>query len=180
MLKMIVGIDPGVNGSLAALVDGRLAIWDLKPCYKTTGTFNSIDPEAFIKFAAEAIPYRYEPEEVAVFIEESLTLHNTAQKTLRSTYDSRGVMRALFYPRGFAVRFVLPCHWQKHFGLKKIKGESPQERKERSVEHACFLFPEQRELFSRPKRGGGVKLLDGRAEAALIASYGAVLAASMF
>jgi hypothetical protein len=74
-------------------------------------------------------------------------------------------MRALFYPRGYKVEFVDPKVWKKHFGLLK-------KEKEESVKKACFVFPKDKDLFTRPKRGGGTMMLDGRAEAALIAGYG--------
>ena len=165
MAKIIVGCDPGVNGALATLVDGRLAIWDLKRCYKPTGTFKSLDPELFDALIGYAIDYEYATEDVLVLIEETLTFYSDGIKTAPSTFDSRGVMRALFYQRGYMVEFVAPKVWKKHFGLLK------KEKKD-SVEKACFVFPKDKDFFTRPKRGGGVKMLDGRAEAALIAGYG--------
>jgi len=164
--KLIIGIDPGVNGALATLVDGRLVIWDLKPCYKPTGSFKSLDPEMFDKLIGSAFDYEYEPEDVTVFIEESKTFHKDGIKTPRPTYDSRGVMRSLFYLKGHKVEFIDPKTWKKHFGLLGTE-------KKDSVEKACFVFPKDKDFFTRPKRGGGVKMLDGRAEAALIAGYGA-------
>ena len=166
MGEIIVGIDPGASGCLATLdSDGWLEVYDLKECIKPTSTFNSVDPELFINMLAKAIDYEYEPEDVAVWIEESSIFHKDGIKTARPIFDSRGVMRALFCPRGYKVNFVDPKVWKKHFGLKKDKSES--------VDKACELFPNQSDLFMRPKkRGGGTKMLDGRAEAALIALYG--------
>ena len=172
--KIIVGIDPGQNGALATLVDGRLSIWDLKPRYKPTGTFNSLDPLEFVKLVGSAIDYEYEPEDVAVFCEESQNYLKDGVKTARPIFDSRGVMRAVFCPRGYNIEFVDPKVWKKHFGLLKEKKseETPEERKEKSVKKACEMFPLDKDFFTRPKRGGGTMMLDGRAEAALIAYYG--------
>jgi len=173
MTKIIVGIDPGQAGVLATLdSDGWLEVYDLKECIKPTGTFNSVDPELFVNMLARAIDYEYEPEDVAVWIEESSSFHRDGIKTAPPIFDSRGVMRALFYARGYEVNFVAPKVWKKHFGLKKESKEISKSFKEKSVKKACELFPNQTNLFTRPKRGGGTMMLDGRAEAALIAYYG--------
>ena len=166
MKDLIVGIDPGANGALATLdLDGWLEVYDLKDCIKPTGSFNSLDPELFINMLAKAIDYKYEPGEVAVFIEESGSYRRDGIKTAKPIFDSRGVMRAVFCPRGYNVEFIDPKTWKKRFGLLKTD-------KSESVKKACELFPNQTDLFMRLKKGGGVKLLDGRAEAALIAHYG--------
>ena len=166
MKKIFVGIDPGQKGALATIDNtGWLEVYDLKECIKPTGTFNSVDPELFINMLAKAIDDdKYEPEDVAVFIEESSSFHRDGIKTSKPIFDSRGVMRAILCPRGYKVNFVDPKEWKKHFRLTKDKLES--------VKMACALFSKQKDLFSRPKRGGGTMLLDGRAEAALIAYYG--------
>ena len=140
--------------------------------YQPTGSFNSLDPLLFINMLARAIDYEYEPEDVAVWIEESSSFHRDGIKTAPPIFDSRGVMRALFYARGYEVNFVAPKVWKKHFGLKKESKEISKSFKEKSVKKACELFPNQTNLFTRPKRGGGTMMLDGRAEAALIAYYG--------
>jgi crossover junction endodeoxyribonuclease RuvC len=56
------------------------------------------------------------------------------------------------------LHYVTPAKWKKHFGLNRDKGVSRSKATER--------FPEYANLFSRVKD-------DGRAEAALIALYGA-------
>ena len=58
----------------------------------------------------------------------------------------------------YPIRYVTPATWKKHFGLSADKGAA------RSV--AMQRFPAQAQLFARVKD-------DGRAEAALIALYGA-------
>jgi len=59
---------------------------------------------------------------------------------------------------GYEVYYVTPAVWKKHFKLSKNKGVS------RSL--ACQRFPEAADQFTRVKD-------DGRAEAGLIALYGA-------
>ena len=168
MKSVIVGIDPGQKGALAVLIDGALDVYDLKDCIKETGSFRSLDPVLFNALVNRAIPYEYEPEEVAIFCEESQVMGGcgikASSKSMRSIYDSRGVMRSVFYPRGWEFTYVQPQNWKRYFGLLK-------QDKAQSVKKACELFPEYKDFFTKQWRGGTV-LLDGRAEASLIAYYG--------
>ena len=59
MKKIVVGIDPGAKGALATIVDGDLAIWDLKDCMKQTGSFRSLDPVLFNQLIGSAIDDEY-------------------------------------------------------------------------------------------------------------------------
>ena len=177
-MTVIVGIDPGQKGALAVLVNGELTIWDLQDCYKPTGSFNSLDPLLFEQLVDSAIPYEYEPEDVVVFCEESLVIGGGAKASgmsMRSIYDSRGVMRSEFCKRENEVHYIVPHKWKRHFGLLKTKEDDPKKMKEKSVNKACEVFPLDKDFFTRPKRGGGVMMLDGRAEAALIAQYGSLI-----
>ena len=164
--KVIIGCDPGCNGALAVLRDSvLLEVYDLKDYYTFTGGFRSLDPILFNKLIGNVIPYEYEPEDVSVFCEESLNFGKDSSRATSSIFDSRGVLRAVIIPRGWKMTFVPPQAWKRRFGLLKTY-------KSASVEKACELFPGHENLFKRPKRGGGEMLLDGRAEAALIALYG--------
>jgi len=164
MTDLIVGIDPGTNGALATLdSDGWLEVYDLKDCIKPTGSFNSLDPALLNDLVEQA--FNYYSRNVEIYCEESQIVHGNGIKTSRPIFDSRGVLRSVLALCGLDINYVQPKAWKKYFGLlKKNKSES--------VKKACELFPNQKDLFMRPKKGGGVKLLDGRAEAALIAYYG--------
>jgi crossover junction endodeoxyribonuclease RuvC len=72
----------------------------------------------------------------------------------RSYGDVRGVIGAMDIP----LHFVTPQKWKKHFGLSSDKDECRL--------RAIRLFPAVAESFKLKKH-------DGRAEAALIALYGA-------
>jgi len=172
MKKVIAGIDPGAKGALAVFIDGTLSnVYDLKGCITETGSFRSLDPVLFNTLIGKAIPYEYEPEEVAVFCEESQLMGGcgikAGVKTARSVFDSRGVMRAVLMPRGWQFTYVQPQNWKRYFGLlKKSKADS--------VEKACELFPEHKDFFTKQWRGKDLPL-DGRAEASLIAYYGSLI-----
>ena len=169
--KVIVGIDPDRTGAIAVLTDDDLDIWDLSFGFDETGGFNSLDPIRFSTLLDYAVPYK--PEQVIVYCEESQVRFDNSIKTARPTYDSRGVLRTVFTLRGFEVNFVSPVTWKNYYGLIQKKSEkklSATEKKALSVEKAIKLLPKHKDLFQREHNGKPV-LLDGRAEAALIAIY---------
>jgi hypothetical protein len=186
MTKIIVGIDPGQKGAMAVRYeDDLLLTYDLKDCIKPTlvtvsaskkagkkakgkkpkGSLNSLDACSLQNLVKKAIPWS--PSDVAVFCEDSLSLPHDGKKTARSVFDSRGVLRAVFEMLGFKVHYVQPQTWKK---VLKLRGQD----KAASVAKACALFPKSATLFTRQWRGKTI-LLDGRAEAALIAYYGSLL-----
>ena len=72
--------------------------------------------------------------------------------------EGYGMLQACIAANKHPTHFVTPAKWKGHFGLNRDKGVSRSKAMER--------FPEYAQLFSRVKD-------DGRAEAALIALYGA-------
>ena len=166
MSKVIIGCDPGTGGALAVLWEGGLLeVYDLKDCYAPTGAYNSLDPVLLSKLIDTISTHRYHPNCPVVFCEESLNFGKDSSRATSSIFDSRGVLRTVFMMRGCSVNFIPSQTWKRRFGLLKTY-------KSASVEKACEVFPDHENLFKRPKPGGGEKLLDGRAEAALIAKYG--------
>jgi len=179
MKSVIVGIDPGQKGALAVLVDDlALDVYDLKDCIKVTGSFRSLDPVLFNALVNRAISH-FEPEDIAIFCEEAQVMGGRGTKasniSMRSIYDSRGVMRSVFFPRGYQFTYIQPQSWKRYFGLlKQNKEETTKENKARSVRKACEMFPEYKDFFTKPWRGKDIPL-DGRAEASLIAFYGTLI-----
>ena len=166
MKKVIVGIDPGQKGAIAIIREGLpLEVYDLKPCYKPTGSFNSLDPERLYHLILRSIPQLHEG--VAVFCEESQLRHGNGIKTARPIYDSRGTMRTLLWLRKNELTYIQPQTWKRKFGLLK-------QDKFASCEKASELFPKSKHLFWK-QHGKRELPLDGRAEAALIAHYGWLL-----
>ena len=161
--KIIVGIDPGARGAIAILEGDSLKVFDLKSCTRPTGTFNSLDTLLFWNIVYFHIP----KDDVAIFCEESLLMPGNGIKTARPIYDSRGTMRAVLELHGCKINYVDPKDWKRKLGLLKAD-------KKASVEKAIEAFPDHKALFTKQWHGGTV-LLDGRAEAALIALYGSLI-----
>ena len=166
MKEIIIGIDPGVRGAVAIIVNGALKVYDLQCCYKKTGASNSLNPSLFYKLITNHVPLM--DDNVTVFCEESQVIGGggirASIKSLRSIFDARGVMRAVLWTRGYEINYVQPQNWKRAL---KLLGHTKFD----SVEKACQVFPESKNLFWKTRAKRDIPL-DGRAEAALIAHYG--------
>lgn len=147
-MTCILGIDPGVTGAVAFYfpeTPGRIAVDDVPVA---GGEISAPHLASLIR--------RYAPtmaviEKVAAMPKQGVvSVFNFG----RSYGDVRGVVGALNIP----LHFVTPQKWKKHFGLTSDKDLSRM--------LAIRMFPSVADHFKLKKH-------DGRAEAALIALYGA-------
>jgi crossover junction endodeoxyribonuclease RuvC len=147
-MSCILGIDPGVSGAVAFYFPSapeRIAVEDVPVA---GGEISTPHLASMIR--------RYAPtmaviERVQAFRGQGVvSMFNFG----RSYGDVRGVIGALNIP----LHLVTPQKWKKHFSLSSDKDQS------RLL--AIRLFPSVAEHFKLKKH-------DGRAEAALIARYGA-------
>jgi hypothetical protein len=147
-MTIIMGIDPGISGAVAfyfPIAPSRIAVDDVPVA---GGEINT---------AELARQIRIHRPTMAVIERVSAMPGNGAVSMFnfgRSYGDVRGVIGALDIP----LHFVTPQKWKKHFGLTSDKDQSRL--------RAIRMFPAVADQFKRKKD-------DGRAEAALIALYGA-------
>jgi hypothetical protein len=144
----IMGVDPGVSGAIAFYFVGHqhgVSVDDIP----TAG--GQVDPVALT-----ALIRNFAPSVAMVEL-----VHSMPKQGVASSFNFgmafgcvRGVIGALQVP----LHLVSPGKWKKHFHLSADK--------ERSRELAIRLFPTSAFQFSRKKH-------HGRAEAALLARYGA-------
>lgn len=147
-MTCILGIDPGVSGAIAFYfpeMPGRIAVADVPVA---GGEISAPHLASLIR--------RYAPtmaviEKVNAFPGQGVS---SVFNFGRSYGDVRGVVGALNIP----LHLVSPQKWKKHFGLSSDKDKSRM--------LAIRMFPTVAEDFKLKKH-------DGRAEAALIALYGA-------
>lgn len=144
----ILGIDPGLSGAVAfyfPVTPERVSVEDMPLA----------GGEVSAQILAELI-VNYQPS-LAV-IEQVAAGHGWGRSACfnfgRSVGDVRGCLAALSIP----IQYVAPSVWKKHYRLSRDKDESRA--------RAIQFFPSCATHFKRKKD-------DGRAEAALIAKYGA-------
>ena len=159
---IIIGIDPGMGGGIAALnhdgslmddiyhmplkagktgsvVDGRSLAYIL--CKMRSN--NGVHVHAYV----EAVASR--PRQAGVF-----------QFGLNT-----GIVHGVLDACGIEFTLVAPARWKAMHGLKRREGESQASQKTAARELAARLWPDHASKFARVKD-------DGVAEAALIALYG--------
>lgn len=157
----ILGLDPGLRGAVA-IIDiaprpSRVRLCCDLPLMQTNDT-KEIDVVTLGRWILQEEPER-------AFLERAISMPNTRDGKFKGAKpgsvasfnygtafgEARACLKGLLIP----YRQVMPGVWKKHFGISK--------EKEIAVELACHFFPHDARLFTS----------DHRAEAALIALYGA-------
>lgn len=157
-MPVIVGIDPGNSGALAFLDTDKatVRIVDMPTFeFETTKKRVSIDPYAIV---AEMQQYAI----AHVYMEE---VYSSPQMGVVSAFnfgEGKGKILGIVAAMGVPVTSAKPSRWKKDM---KVPAD-----KRAAVQRASQLFPGAAPAFKGP-RGG---IYDGRAEAALLALYGAL------
>jgi crossover junction endodeoxyribonuclease RuvC len=148
-MTVFLGVDPGVSGAIAFYFppQDRVSVYDVPIAGGEIATPVLAD-----------IIIAYGHYDMVAWIERVGAMPGNGGASMfnfgRAYGDVRGVIGALKIP----THFVTPQMWKKHFRLTSDKDQS------RAL--AIRLFPDVADNFKRKKD-------DGRAEAALIALYGA-------
>lgn len=154
---MIVGIDPGFKGAIALYApdSGWLEIHDM-PVFPAAGGKTEINHAELLEIMRST-----GDATATAWLEVVQSRPGQNSSAVFRFGQGYGALECACAATGKALRYVTPAKWKKHFGLKADKGGS------RAV--ACQRFPKHAGQFARVKD-------DGRAEAALIALYGAEMA----
>jgi crossover junction endodeoxyribonuclease RuvC len=154
--SLIVGIDPGLSGAIAFFepASGKLHVDDMPTSKSPTGK-NEVDLRELGRLLA---PIQGEPGPRLGVLEKVSARPSDGVAGAFSFGMGYGALRMAIIGLGYEDRYVTPAAWKKHFKLNADKGISRA--------YASTRFPHHADLFRRVKD-------DGRAEAALIALYGA-------
>ncbi len=157
-MSYLGGVDPGLSGAIAVLDpdSARMCIIDMPIFeFETNKTRKRVDPYGIIEFL------RTRPL-ANIYIEE---VNSSPQQGVVSAFSfgmGRGLLLGLMAGLGIPLTEVKPTQWKKDLRV-------PADKKA-AVLRASQLLPAMAPQFRGP-RGG---TLDGRAEAALLALYGAM------
>lgn len=147
MCKCVMGVDPGASGAVAFFfpdAPSKVGVYD----------FPLVDNE--INCAALADIIKTHAPDLAIIEQVGAMPKQGVSSTFKFGVAfgmARGVISALMVPQ----RYVTPAKWKRHYGLSA--------EKEKSRELAIQIWPAS-DVFRRKKD-------HGRAEAALLARYGA-------
>jgi hypothetical protein len=152
----ILGIDPGLTGALAFFFPDhpeRVAVEDMPV------VAGGIDAANLFERIVQLRPD-------AVFVERNFFMPDAARAAIATTMEGYGVIKGVIACLGIPLYIVSTAVWKKHHRLLQGKGTERADRHEASRALALHLFPATASHFARKKD-------HGRAEAALIARYGA-------
>ena len=151
---LVVGIDPGLEGAIAFLLDGQLLSVSDLPTVEVKhgkGSRKELSPALLhdMLVHTEIRIHKATVEDVNSFGMGRTSAFRFGQNV--------GTILSVLACCGIRTEMVIPGKWKKTFGLGKDK--------ELSRAAAIKMWPDQSHYFSRKKD-------DGRAEACLIAEYG--------
>lgn len=154
----ILGIDPGLSGALAFLDPERalMRVVDMPTFeFETTRKRVKVDPYAIVR--------EIEEQEISnLYFEDVAASPQMGTVSAFSFGEGKGILMGAAAAKGIPITQVKPAQWKK---LMRVPAD-----KRAAVQRASQLFPAVAALFKGPR--GGV--YDGRAEAALIALFGAM------
>jgi len=157
-MPIIVGIDPGNSGALAFLDtdNATMRIVDMPTFeFETTKKRVTIDPYSIVA--------EMQQQDIShVYLEEVFSSPQMGVVSAFNFGEGKGILKGIVAAMGIAFTQVKPARWKKDM---KVPAD-----KRASVQRASQLFPGAASRFKGPR--GGV--FDGRAEAALLALYGAL------
>lgn len=157
---VVVGIDPGFTGAVATYFrNQRVFVYDM-PVVKLRSK-TRIDVDKLVELLTEQVSFAD-----AVVIEKVGSMPRQGVASAFNFGYGAGLLRGICATLEKPVIEVVPAKWKAEVGLKLPTGATHAERKTASRELAQVLFPEDHGLFTRVKD-------DGRAEAALLAWWGA-------
>jgi crossover junction endodeoxyribonuclease RuvC len=142
---IVCGIDPGLKGAICFIENGKIVFLEDMPVIGKELNRNEL----------YKILSLY-PETTITGIEQQSVFQG--QKAALKIGRNFGILEAFLFANNKGYEVVTPQKWKKYFNLLK-------KEKSDSVNLAIQLFPEQEFIT---KRG---RLIDGRAEAALIALF---------
>lgn len=152
---MIIGIDPGASGAIAFfdMAEGELEIVDMPTVDIERGgkAKREISPHLLAKALDEWTP-------AVAWLEKVGAMPGQGVSSMFQFGRSVGMVEGALAGLSISVNYVTPQRWQKAVGVRGGKDGA----RLRAIE----LFPKHAHLFA-------LKKWDGRADAALIAWYGA-------
>lgn len=160
---LIAGIDPGTNGAIAVLDSQNPDSVDLLDL-KNKSIIDIWDwLQADMPTEYDNLGYEWSSRVlIKIWVEDVHSMHGMSAKSNFGFGKNLGIVTAIAEIASDTVNTVTPKIWQKYIGVT-VKGKAI---KKEVAEIAQGLYPNA-ELHG--KRGG---LLDGRADALMIAHYG--------
>lgn len=155
---LVYGIDPGLTGALAVLINGRLIdVADLPVREEGGGTVKRRLDAAVLAAMVREVRRQHGVDSELAVIERVGAMPKQGVASVFSLGHTAGVVEATMLALGVPVEFVAPSVWKRSMELGRDKSDARAK--------ASLCYPEQAGFWR-------LKSNHNRAEAALIARYG--------
>jgi len=154
---LIIGIDPGINGAICILKDGKiLDVFDMPTMPVGKKNKSQVNGSQIYNEIQKAIIYE-DKKDIRVVIEQVSAMPGQGVTSMFNFGQSFGVLKGICSAMSLPAYYVRPAKWKKYFNL--INSE-----KDASRTRAIEIFPYFSAQLSRKKDSN-------KADAILISSY---------
>lgn len=155
---ILYGLDPGITGAIAVLVNGDLLdVQDIPVRNEGSGTVKRRVDAAGLAAIIRAWRSQLGPDSEHAMIERVSSMPGQGVASTFSLGHTAGACEATLLTLGCPVHFAAPATWKRAAGLGRDKADSRA--------RASLLYPTHAARWARVKD-------HGRAEAVLLARYG--------
>jgi len=154
---LIIGIDPGISGSICFLEDGRiLDVVEMPTMAEGKKNKRQVNGSQIYNEISKKIN-KIEKQNIRVVIEQVSAMPGQGVTSMFNFGQSFGILKGICSAMLLPMYFVRPAKWKKYFGL--INSE-----KDASRTRAIEMFPQFSSQLSKKKDSN-------KADAILIASF---------
>ena len=154
---MIIGIDPGISGSICFLQDGKiLDVIEMPTMTEGKKNKRQVNGSQIYNEILKRIT-KYEKQEIRVVIEQVSAMPGQGVTSMFNFGQSFGILKGLCSAMQLPMYFVRPAKWKKYFNL--INSE-----KDASRTRAIEIYPYFSSQLSKKKDSN-------KADAILIANF---------
>ena len=154
---LIIGIDPGISGSICFLTDGKiLDVIEMPTMADGKKNKRQVNGSQIFNEISKRI-HNVEKQNIRVVIEQVSAMPGQGVTSMFNFGQSFGILKGICSAMQLSMYFVRPAKWKKYFGL--IKSE-----KDASRTKAIEIFPYFSFRLSKKKDSN-------KADAILIASF---------
>lgn len=157
--RIYIGIDPGKSGAIAVILPDDIIINDMPLFAK-----REVNSKAIHMFFVYLLTLTLK-QPIVCCLEQAQSMPGQGVKGVFNYGKDYGRILSCLEINDISYQEIHSLTWKKVFGL--VSSKKNKKIKKDSVAKAIKLFPDQRDKFMTP-RG---RLLDGRAEALLMAEY---------
>ena len=154
---LIIGIDPGISGSICFFQDGKIVdVIEMPTMIEGKKNKKQVNGSQIFNEISEKIK-KLDKEEIKVVIEQVSAMPGQGVTSMFNFGQSYGILKGICSAMQLSMYFVRPVKWKKYFNL--INSE-----KDASRTRAIEIFPYFSSQLSRKKDSN-------KADAILIASF---------